>query len=831
MDLQTNKPPSKTKNPAADLSQIPNKEQLSAIKATLSYLTKYEYNAVALALIGLCQPEASFGNHAERTHARLIRMLARAAKSLARPDARPDARTKAQPNTRSNSGRPSTEHEPPHTRDHNQITRQAQDLLITQWTALDPSHRTLALSIEGIDWPARAKAVLEREPGLIAPVAQLLTDHAAAHTPARADHPRAATRSAEPAPTTPKTSVSPLDTQTLRLMLASGNRDAVASAQAILLTTIRAGFGHQNPTTRALRDAVAAAHAALRTPEALDRAPLIRAALRLLDHPVNDPLGSARSPIRAILADPDDPAFGALRRALKRDPSPEARRIAWRELAPGPLAIACLERLGNSRDTAEHNAVLENAHLIANPARRDLLASLGTPGSARRGKAGHGASRHIAALAPILPPPSAPIGALAEVGLATLLAHADTRSAREIRERLLIADEPRARLVCARLASTADLADLTFDPHPAVALVATLRRSTAGVRTPGSPAGTHTDTTESPRTRHTRLLARSPHESVRRVARADLDAGALLDAQGVPTVRAITLARQDAGALAMDLARLLDSRETDLRVRAIRAAVRLRIADRFTDRLAEILSRPAADAEEARVAATAAAALGSIPSRATLQIVMDAMNRPDPRVRANAVESLERITRMIDTGQIQGPSQEPAARLTEIKHSGEHRARANAVRALERLRLADASVTHADLAEILTDDRAPHRLAGAWLAERLLCDPRRVRGPGDADWQTAARCVASLARDEHDPHVRARAVRCARRLLDEINNPRRAQRDPAIDRTARRIRALADRHASPDSFTGETAPGTTATAAPTTGTPGAAQEPVAGGPA
>ena len=777
MDLQQDQPRPPASSAVEALHKLPNNLRLSAIESTIRYLTKSESNTLYFELIERCEPPHPQSSTPDRSP--LAAVL------------RPFSDRRRHRDT--------------------QLAYRAQSLVIREWERLDPVLRRVALSLEGIDWPARAHETLNTDPACKPAVAQLLADHAG-QSNVTANRP---TGRANGAPLDPRRTAqtwSPsapsrgLDDPTLRLMLGSGNRDAVETAETALLARIRLATdrradldsGSRRSAPATVRDAVAAALIVLETEDGAERTPLVRAALRLLDRPLNEPASRELAPLTAILTDRDHPGFAALRRALKRDPAPEVRRIAWRLLAPGPLALACLERLGNARTPAEHDAVLERAHLILNPARRDLLASLGTP---NRGIANRKAD---SALAPLLPTAETVISGAAERGLASLLANngvsagsrTEARSSREIQERLLTAPNTHARLACARLADTADLADWTLDPDPAVATLAALRRSTLGVRTPGAHAGkaanAHAEPLDSPRLRHTRLLTRSPHDTVRRIAREDIAPSDFFDAAGTPSVRSIALAQHAPDELARALADLLDgSTDASHRVRAILVAVRLRIADRLGEPLAKILASPATNPDDARVAATAASALGAIPSRASLSLALAAIDRPDPRVRANAVESLERLAARIDAGT---EDRSLAGTLTEIKQSEEHRSRANAVRAVERLRLANAEETHDDLAGMLSDDRAPHRLAGAWLTERMLCDPRRVLGPDDPAWQSAARRVAALAREEADPHVRARAVRCARRLLDEINSPGRGRRDPAIDRAARRIRALADAH-------------------------------------
>ncbi|MBZ0170959.1 MAG: hypothetical protein K8E66_01130, partial [Phycisphaerales bacterium] len=185
----------------------------------------------------------------------------------------------------------------------------------------------------------------------------------------------------------------------------------------------------------------------------------------------------------------------------------------------------------------------------------------------------------------------------------------------------------------------------------------------------------------------------------------------------------------------------------------------------------------------------AAAALCDLSDAGVDALLGKAIDHTDPRVRANAIEALDRLVRRGGVGGENG------RRFVEFKVAGEHRARANALRALSWRGdgLLDLGPTWDDLTLMLTDDRSPHRLAGVWLSERLLC--------GSVDrgdrWRALARHVASLARDEADAHIKARAVRCSRRLLGELARPAHAPSrfDPALGPAKVRLTRYAAAHA------------------------------------
>lgn len=513
--------------------------------------------------------------------------------------------------------------------------------------------------------------------------------------------------------------------------------------------------------------------------EAHERSGPALVSLLLFDRPANDPDGAVLAPIRAVLHNADHPAFPVLRRLLRRDESPAMRRIAWRLLGDHPLAMAALERVARSGSAAHHNALLEHTHLLLHPGRSGLVSHLSASPRVRR--AATSAHRDAA-----LPQSTKSLSVRARRGLPRLLtaarAHADLRAA--VHAEALVDPDVLTRLAFARHATGPELADSCFDQSPAVSQAAALRWSSVGV-------ATHRNRVEIPaphRARFAGKLARSPHESVRRIAR-DEPTDLAIDA-GTPAgrTRLLALYGRDRAALADRLHASAGEGSQAERIEAIRVARRLRLLDGWLDTLTEII-KSTPDEASAHVAATAAAAIGDLPAGGAEVALSRAIGHPDPRVRANAIESIDRLSRRI------GGSPGMGRRLTEMKTATEHRTRANAIRALSRHDDGrhDLTQTGDDLVEMLTDDRAPHRLAGVWLSERLLCGSR-----GHSErWQGLARHVASLARDEADAHIKARAVRCSRRLLGELAKPsiEPPRADPALEHTRHRLNQYAATHA------------------------------------
>ncbi len=148
--------------------------------------------------------------------------------------------------------------------------------------------------------------------------------------------------------------------------------------------------------------------------------------------------------------------------------------------------------------------------------------------------------------------------------------------------------------------------------------------------------------------------------------------------------------------------------------------------------LEEELVAAAADGD-ARLASAAVAALASCPpSVKGLGTVRRALGHRDPRVRANAVETLMRL--------------DPAScdHLRDLVAGCDNRLRANAVRALLRRSRRAADVLRA----MLRDPDPRHRVSAVWVARRervadVAADLRRL-GARDRLPEVRARAAAAL---------------------------------------------------------------------------------------
>lgn len=457
------------------------------------------------------------------------------------------------------------------------------------------------------------------------------------------------------------------------------------------------------------------------------RSPLIGSLLILDRVPGTVLERSVAERIRRLLKERHHPSHTPIRSVLRQTPSPLLRERALRWLVIDPIASTCVDRLSGADAPIEHEVLLRRAYLALRPSRAARLKGVRPVGGAGRSPLPD--ARTLCGLTD-----NARRGMVRLVPLIGL----DEDARRRALEPTLADPDPIVRLAGAHAAHPGDLTDYAYDPDERVARSATLRWSTLGV-----PAPLHgTGSCEQHRTL-AGVLERSPHGSVRALA-------------GLERERVDPLGGTPASALA---ARRLLARDPVRFVRLVRERINagqepvaalmlirtLRLESRFEMDLIDL----ATGHPEDRVRATAVAALGKIDSSDARRIVAASLHAPDARVRSNAIESVD---------------PDPGV-LLEYKNDTSHRVRASAVRRVLTLPGATPeSGTKAGeaLAGMLADERATHRLAGAWAAERSLTPGRRpLLG---VSWRAAVRRVAEAAGSDPDPRVRARATRCARLL-------------------------------------------------------------------
>ncbi len=494
------------------------------------------------------------------------------------------------------------------------------------------------------------------------------------------------------------------------------------------------------------------------------------AAILLLDQPLElsgpeeaESASASMNRLHRLLDEAQHPSHAPLSVAFKRRGVPVLRERAWRLLTSPGLGAAALERIARAETTTEHEGVLRDAHLALNPkrARRIGLIDVRTKRT--------GTSISLETGAPL--PDEEGVRALsvrARRGLPRLAGamRLDAALGRFVRAPLLDDPDALVRLNAARGAEPVELADYVFDPDPCVARSATLRWSTVGL---SGALRWPPRLREAGRARLGGRVMTRPEPMLSRLGREEWERLSPFDPRS-PAGRlgARRWLLQDPKGFLAQLCERLESDSAPTRIDALLLIRALRLGDR----LEALVAAHAQDlGEDARVRATCIAMMGEIETSASGEIVRLALSSEDDRIRANAVEARARRARApadLATG-------EPAthAVMIELKDDPHHRVRANALRALlrsgtpNRARVFEPAAIDG-LEAMLGDERDTHRIAGVWLAERVLSGSGRGRLGGR--WDGLARRVASIATGDPSDRARTRASRCAARLLGELRS-------------------------------------------------------------
>jgi len=454
-------------------------------------------------------------------------------------------------------------------------------------------------------------------------------------------------------------------------------------------------------------------------------------------------IGPGAQALKKWFAAGQHPSHSVLRSVLRWSKAPVARVRAMEWLSRDGLAIACVERLVRGRSLLEHELVLSNAHLMARPRRQARCA--GAKVMLPQTKPGMKAAETEESV-----PSSGALRRLspaARRGLPAFLAGlgAPSKTRWTAMEPLLSDEDATVRYAASRAAPSAGLTEFCFDQDGRVARGAYLRSSATSLSAPreASLGG-----------RELKLLARSPHADIRTWAQQD---GAGRDSVASSVVGRIALRRL----MRDDRQRFLDQIRTGLTSRDVAHALQTLAQMRafgLADELAgPVLDLAADDSRDPRVTATAVSLLAFLQVPRAAELATVRMTHTDGRVRANAVEALGRIRRRDARATL---SVRPAL-MIEAKNDTYHRVRANALRVWFGAEAVD------DLAEMLGDSRPMHRLAGMWVAQRLLPGCAVQIGPR---WSELAARIAELSRFDEDELVRARAAACARRLELDVRN-------------------------------------------------------------
>lgn len=429
--------------------------------------------------------------------------------------------------------------------------------------------------------------------------------------------------------------------------------------------------------------------------------------------------------IRRLLKERNHPSHTPMRTVLRGTPSPLLRERALRWLNIEPVASTCVDRLSSADSLHEHEILLRRAYLAMRPSRARRLRAVRPVGDRE-----HAPVPDAAMLARLSP--QARRGMVRFVQLIGL----DEDARRAALEPTLADESALVRLAGVHAAHPVDLTDFIYDPDPAIARSAAARWATIGVAAP-----LVTMASAQRRIALAATLARSPHAEVRDIARAERERIDPFGGTAASRLAGRRVFERDPVAFVKSVReRLADDSSVMNALMLLRG---LRLSERFEMDLVDLATTHADD----RVRATAVAALAGVDSEPARRVVRASLNAPDPRVRSNALESVE---------------PDPGV-LLEYKNDASHRVRGSAVRRvllLEGLSPDAGGAAGEALARMLSDDRAAHRLSGAWAAERALRPSRRdAIGPG---WRSAVRRVIEAAQSDPDPRVRVRAGRCVR---------------------------------------------------------------------
>ncbi len=494
-------------------------------------------------------------------------------------------------------------------------------------------------------------------------------------------------------------------------------------------------------------------------------------------------------------------AHRALRQIVRWSPAPVVRERALLLLSEASIAEAALERVSRAESRGEHEAVLRLAHLGLRPRRRRLLGMVrvvATGGLEAKGEEQRSAAKTV-------PFSGTGVGVIAggqalpearmlagmdeacRAGAAMLagMVEADDQARAALLRDSLGDASPLVRLRALAAVPRAELAHYCFDADPHVARSAMLRWSTAGMGLRGrAEAGE--------RARVAGVLARSPHASVRRLAEQETPRETPWMAH-CPASRASAwrlAVRERDGLLGHVRRRVKGTRpaegaadgtadgrgavSVEEQVGAIVVARRLGLSRVIAMDLAELLEPgTGTGAVDPRVAATAAAALGDVDDAVSRGALRRALTHSDARVRANAVEAIG-VQRMAVEDATTGRDRDYGS-LIELKGDPHHRVRANAIRALLQLppacpkerRVAKRAggvlegkprvyepVAVDALAAMLGDERPAHRLAGVWLAGRVLAGGQGRLG---GSWSGLSARLSEIGAQDGDARVRERA--------------------------------------------------------------------------
>lgn len=513
-------------------------------------------------------------------------------------------------------------------------------------------------------------------------------------------------------------------------------------------------------------------------------------------------------PVLQWLAGNDEPAHMAFRSVIRRSHAPIIRRRAWEWLSHPTLAKLGLERIAHAYSPRDHEVILSRSHMLAHPARAGAVRVVSVRPRSIPTARSEEPPRPLTRIQPGDLPADSPLPDAATAarlsvpsrrGLAKWISalHMEPRLRFDSLMEFLADSDSMVRYAASRELGPMGCGDFCFDSDPNVA-----RSNALSVFCAASGRPVRLDRIVGNGQRFVNGLTRSPHGSVRRIAEEE---ASRLDPWNVQSPRSRLTARRelmaDRGAFIGRLRQRLADGHGEVRLHAVLLARHLGLVNEIE---LELLAMAGADGFEAgvdllgmsaqeasgqdrlRLAATAVGALGDASSTAAFVAARGCLGHADVRVRANAVESVLRLTKTTaDTVNETGLY----TTFIELKDDGSHRVRANAIRGLlcashMRSLLGGPGNDFADqdvpgessyepvgvdaLASMLGDERPMHRVAALWLAQRTLAGPGRSRV--GRRWTELAARVSDMSACDDDAQVRRRAQRCNRRLMAEIRS-------------------------------------------------------------
>jgi HEAT repeat protein len=182
------------------------------------------------------------------------------------------------------------------------------------------------------------------------------------------------------------------------------------------------------------------------------------------------------------------------------------------------------------------------------------------------------------------------------------------------------------------------------------------------------------------------------------------------------------------------LARRLTTGPVEQRVKAIQIVQELSLAEMLRAELLPLCSHP-----NSHVRSKAVCTIGDMPNTSGDSVLEQALNDADPRVRANAIEVLERRAQ-----------HDYVAVLAQRARSTHNRERANAIKAMHHMRVGTATPA---LLEMLRDARAEHRISALWALRQM------------GVWQLLTE-VGNLAKQDDNLRVRRYALGVLKGVAD-----------------------------------------------------------------